>query len=90
MLVQNRVELSPDVPPFRHFHYGGEVIYMLEGELEAIAPDEERMFAERMDAETVEVASSHVAMVSHPDAVVELIVAAAERAAATAQEGATA
>jgi pimeloyl-ACP methyl ester carboxylesterase len=44
---------------------------------EAIAPDEERMFAERMDAETVEVASSHVAMVSHPDAVVDLVEAAA-------------
>jgi hypothetical protein len=37
----------------------------------------ERMFAERMDAETVEVASSHVAMVSHPDAVVDLVEAAA-------------
>ena len=35
---------------------------------EAIAPDAERMFAERMGAETVEVPSSHVAMVSHPDA----------------------
>jgi pimeloyl-ACP methyl ester carboxylesterase len=43
---------------------------------EAIAPDAERMFARRMGAETVEVASSHVAMVSHPDAVVALIEAA--------------
>jgi D-aminopeptidase len=34
------------------------------------------MFAQRMGAETVEVASSHVAMVSHPDVVVELIEAA--------------
>jgi hypothetical protein len=40
---------------------------------EAIAPDAERMFAERMGAETVEAPSSHVAMVSNPDAVVELI-----------------
>jgi hypothetical protein len=38
-----------------------------------------------------EVASSHVAMVSHPDAVVELIEAAAKQAADTgAHEGATA
>lgn len=50
---------------------------------EAIAPDAERMFAERMGAETVEVPSSHVAMVSHPDAVVELIEAAARADAGT-------
>ena len=43
---------------------------------EAIAPDAERMFAQRTGAETVEVASSHVAMVSHPHAVMELIEAA--------------
>jgi len=58
---------------------------------EAIDPDAERMFAQRMEAETVEVASSHVAMVSHPDAVVELIEAAATRATgAKAHESATA
>ncbi len=48
---------------------------------EAIAPDAERMMAGRMGAETVEVPSSHVAMVSHPDEVVELIEAAASTAA---------
>lgn len=48
---------------------------------EAIDPDAERMFARRMRAETVEVASSHVAMVSHPDAVVALIEAAANATA---------
>ncbi len=48
---------------------------------EAIAPDAERMMAERMGAETVEVPSSHVAMVSHPDEVVELVEAAARTAA---------
>jgi pimeloyl-ACP methyl ester carboxylesterase len=57
--------------------------YLVAADDEAIAPDEERMFAERMGAETVEVPSSHVAMVSHPDAVVELVEAAA-RAGATA------
>jgi pimeloyl-ACP methyl ester carboxylesterase len=45
---------------------------------EAIAPDEERFFAKRMDATTVEVASSHVAMVSHPDDVTKLIETAAQ------------
>jgi pimeloyl-ACP methyl ester carboxylesterase len=54
--------------------------YLVAADDEAIAPDTERMFARRMGAETVEVASSHVAMVSHPDAVVALI-EAAERAA---------
>ena len=33
-VIQNRVELSPEAPPFRHFHYGEEIIYVLEGELE--------------------------------------------------------
>jgi pimeloyl-ACP methyl ester carboxylesterase len=65
--------------------------YLVAANDEAIAPDAERMFAKRMGAETLEVASSHVAMVSHPDAVVELIEAAAKPAAdAGAHEGATA
>jgi pimeloyl-ACP methyl ester carboxylesterase len=34
---------------------------------EAIPPDAERQFAQRMGATTVDVASGHVAMVSHPD-----------------------
>jgi pimeloyl-ACP methyl ester carboxylesterase len=44
---------------------------------QAIPPDAERQFAKRMGATTVEIASNHVAMVSHPDDVVELIEAAA-------------
>src|SRR6202521_6166846 len=44
---------------------------------EAIPPEAERMFAQRMGARTVEVPASHVAMVSHPGEVVELIKAAA-------------
>jgi pimeloyl-ACP methyl ester carboxylesterase len=55
--------------------------YLVAANDEAIAPDAERMFAERMGAETVEVPSSHVAMVSHPDAVLELIEAAARATA---------
>ena len=33
-MVQNRVELSTEAPPFKHFHYGEEIIYVLEGRLE--------------------------------------------------------
>lgn len=45
---------------------------------EAIPPDAERLFAKRMGATTVEVRSSHVAMVSHPDEVTSLIEKAAK------------
>ncbi len=44
---------------------------------EAIPPDAERQFAARMGATTSEVASSHVAMVSHPAEVAQLIETAA-------------
>jgi quercetin dioxygenase-like cupin family protein len=33
-VIQNRVEISPDAPAFRHWHPGEEVIYVLEGSLE--------------------------------------------------------
>jgi pimeloyl-ACP methyl ester carboxylesterase len=45
---------------------------------EAIPPDAERQFAGRMGATTIEVASSHVAMVSHPDEVTQLLETAAQ------------
>jgi pimeloyl-ACP methyl ester carboxylesterase len=48
---------------------------------EAIPPDAERHFAQRMGATTVEVDSGHVAMVSHPEEVVSLIGAAVAAAA---------
>jgi pimeloyl-ACP methyl ester carboxylesterase len=44
---------------------------------QAIPPDAERLFAKRMGATTVEVATNHVAMVSHPDDVLMLIEMAA-------------
>ena len=44
---------------------------------EAIPPDVERQFAKRMDATVIEVASGHLAMVSHPDEVADLVRAAA-------------
>ena len=45
---------------------------------EALPPDAERLFATRMGATTVEIPSSHVAMVSHPSEVAELIETAAK------------
>jgi pimeloyl-ACP methyl ester carboxylesterase len=45
---------------------------------QAIPPDGERLFAKRMGATVVEVSTSHVAMVSHPDDVVKLIETAAQ------------
>jgi pimeloyl-ACP methyl ester carboxylesterase len=47
---------------------------------EAIPPDAERMFAQRMGATTVEVPSGHLAMVTHPGETVSLIEAAANGA----------
>ena len=57
--------------------------YLVAGNDQAIPPDAERLFAKRMGATTVEVASSHVAMVSHPEDVVKLIETAAETVSAT-------
>lgn len=51
--------------------------YLVAENDEAIPPAAERMFAERMGATTVEIPSSHVAMVSHPDRATALIVDAA-------------
>jgi pimeloyl-ACP methyl ester carboxylesterase len=48
---------------------------------EAIPPDAERQFAQRMGATTIEVDSGHVAMVSHPDETAALIKTAAEAVA---------
>ena len=45
---------------------------------QTIPPDAERQFAARMGAATVEIASNHVAMVSHPDDVLQLIETAAQ------------
>jgi hypothetical protein len=51
---------------------------------EAIPTAVQRQFATRMGATTVEIASSHVAMVSHPDQVTELLRAAAQGGAVAA------
>jgi pimeloyl-ACP methyl ester carboxylesterase len=55
--------------------------YLVAQNDEAVPPDAERQFAERMGAETTEVASGHCAMVSHPAETHELIVTAAKAAA---------
>src|SRR5580692_9991733 len=52
--------------------------YMVAANDQAIPPDAERLFAKRMGATTVEVPSSHVAMVSHPDDVIKLTEMAAD------------
>ena len=45
---------------------------------QTIPPDAERQFAARMGAATVEISANHVAMVSHPDEVLQLIETAAK------------
>jgi pimeloyl-ACP methyl ester carboxylesterase len=56
--------------------------YLVATNDEAIPPDAERQFASRMGATTVEIPSSHVAMVSHPGEVAELVEKAAEKVGA--------
>jgi pimeloyl-ACP methyl ester carboxylesterase len=64
-------------PSWRHFPSW----YLVATQDQAIPPQAQRLFARRMDAVTVEVASSHVAMVSHPDETTLLIKTAAESCA---------
>jgi pimeloyl-ACP methyl ester carboxylesterase len=54
--------------------------YLVATEDEAIPPPAEQMFAKRMGATTIEVPSSHVAMVSHPKDVIGLVERAADAA----------
>jgi pimeloyl-ACP methyl ester carboxylesterase len=56
--------------------------YLVAANDEAIPPPAERQFAARMGAATVEISSSHVAMVSHPEDVAELIETAAKEVSA--------
>jgi pimeloyl-ACP methyl ester carboxylesterase len=51
--------------------------YMVASEDRSINPDQERMMAKRAKAKTVEVKSSHVAYMSHPNEAVQLIEEAA-------------
>jgi pimeloyl-ACP methyl ester carboxylesterase len=56
--------------------------YMITTDDEALPPDVQRLFANRMGAKIVEVPSGHLAMVSHPAEVVKLAETAAESALA--------
>jgi pimeloyl-ACP methyl ester carboxylesterase len=59
--------------------------YLVAQNDQALPPDAQRMFANRMNATTIEVPSGHLAMVSHPAEVAKLTETAAEAAlAATA------
>jgi pimeloyl-ACP methyl ester carboxylesterase len=57
--------------------------YLVAENDEVIPPDAERQFAQRMGADTIEVASGHCAMISHPEETHERIVTAANAAAGT-------
>jgi pimeloyl-ACP methyl ester carboxylesterase len=57
--------------------------YLVAADDQAIPPAAERQFASRMGATTVEIPSSHLAMISHPDEVARLIETAAEAVPAT-------
>ena len=58
--------------------------YLVAAADQALPPDAERMFASRMGATTVEIPASHVAMVSHPGDVAQLIEAASDAVSAAA------
>jgi pimeloyl-ACP methyl ester carboxylesterase len=58
--------------------------YLIAQNDQALPPDAQRQLAARMGADTVEIPSSHVAMVSHPQEVAELVETAAATVGATA------
>jgi pimeloyl-ACP methyl ester carboxylesterase len=58
--------------------------YLITENDEALPPDAQRQLAARMGVVTVEIPSSHLAMVSHPQEVAELIETAAAAVGATA------
>jgi len=72
-LAWNTFDTAMGTPAWKSF----PTWYMVAAGDEVIPPDAERQFAARMGATTVEIPTSHVAMVSHPDEVVDLIKSAA-------------
>ncbi len=54
--------------------------YLVAADHQTIPPAAEQIMAERMNVHTTEIASSHVAMISNPKVVVDLILAAAQQA----------
>ena len=57
--------------------------YLIATEDQAIPPPAQQMFAQRMGATTIEVPSSHLAMVSHPNDVIRLTEMAGDAVAAS-------
>jgi pimeloyl-ACP methyl ester carboxylesterase len=57
--------------------------YLVAADDQALPPDAERQFAARMGATTIEIPASHVAMVSHPADVAQLIQTAAQTVTAS-------
>jgi pimeloyl-ACP methyl ester carboxylesterase len=55
--------------------------YLVSAQDQALPPGAQHLFAGRMGATTIEVPSSHLSMVSHPDEVTRLIETAAETVA---------
>ncbi|WP_233587441.1 alpha/beta hydrolase [Corallococcus sp. CA049B] len=47
--------------------------YLIASEDHTIPPEAQRVMAQRAGSQAVEIQSSHVAMISHPDAVTELV-----------------
>jgi quercetin dioxygenase-like cupin family protein len=58
-VIQNRVELTHEAPPFRHFHYGEEVIYVLEGTMEYTIDGQEPLTVRAGDALTIPAQAVH-------------------------------
>ena len=58
-VIQNRVELSPEAPPFKHFHYGEEIIYVLEGKLQYEIEGEQTRTVSAGEALTVPAKAVH-------------------------------
>ena len=61
--------------------------YLVASNDQAIPPATERFMAKRAGATTVEIASSHVAMISHPGVVTDLILDAAHAGGLTQPSG---
>jgi quercetin dioxygenase-like cupin family protein len=58
-MIQNRVELTPEAPAFRHFHYGEEVIYVLEGTMEYTIDGQDPLTVKAGEALTVPAQAVH-------------------------------
>jgi quercetin dioxygenase-like cupin family protein len=58
-VIQNKVEISPEAEAIRHFHYGEEVIYVIDGALEYEIDGEETRTVEAGEALTVPAETVH-------------------------------